>query len=529
MTSWIYCSVIDACRELHELRRAREWTVALNALVRRPAPVFRRVLRGVPHPPGRAAAAGGDWPDAVRAADRLRRADPGLRRGDGRAGALPARRGPPAARRHRRRGRRPIGPPAATAGRPSPGSRCSGWRRGGRAPPRPPIRRALGETADRLARSRLLPAYVEIMLAVPDVAAARDGADRAGRHRRRVRHRRRCRPVRRTPAARCSWPTAARRRRCRRCAARAALARAGRAVRGGPGPGADRAGLPRAAGRGLGRDGAGRRPRGLRQLGAAPDLAAVEALVPGPDDRRAEPPRGRGAPAGRRRAGPTTRSPPSWPSATDGRPGTSATSSPSSASAPGPPRPRTPSHTGSTEHCGEITHGHAPVACFSPKRPIPPDLTSVLVGPSAEVAIGGRGTRWSLAPGWAGCGGPRAERGVRAGHRRRTRPAAGREAYRRRGVPQGRHAHLLVPSGTQICTGCSRVSTKSWWPVGHRWCGLRGVLSSPRRWRSPLRLRGPTDAPFACQASRPYLEEHVRERVAGAAQCGVPRRCDVTD
>jgi hypothetical protein len=31
ITSWIYCSVIDACRDLRELRRAREWTVALNA------------------------------------------------------------------------------------------------------------------------------------------------------------------------------------------------------------------------------------------------------------------------------------------------------------------------------------------------------------------------------------------------------------------------------------------------------------------------------------------------------------------
>jgi DNA-binding NarL/FixJ family response regulator len=31
VTSWIYCSVIDACHEVHELRRAREWAVALNA------------------------------------------------------------------------------------------------------------------------------------------------------------------------------------------------------------------------------------------------------------------------------------------------------------------------------------------------------------------------------------------------------------------------------------------------------------------------------------------------------------------
>ncbi len=38
------------------------------------------------------------------------------------------------------------------------------------------VRRALAETTDRLARSRLLPPYVEIMLATGDVDAAREGA-----------------------------------------------------------------------------------------------------------------------------------------------------------------------------------------------------------------------------------------------------------------------------------------------------------------------------------------------------------------
>jgi DNA-binding CsgD family transcriptional regulator len=38
------------------------------------------------------------------------------------------------------------------------------------------IRRALAETTDRLMRSRLLPAFVEIMLATDDTAAAREGA-----------------------------------------------------------------------------------------------------------------------------------------------------------------------------------------------------------------------------------------------------------------------------------------------------------------------------------------------------------------
>ena len=38
------------------------------------------------------------------------------------------------------------------------------------------IRRALAETTDRLLRSRLLPAYIEIMLATGDVSAAGEGA-----------------------------------------------------------------------------------------------------------------------------------------------------------------------------------------------------------------------------------------------------------------------------------------------------------------------------------------------------------------
>jgi ATP/maltotriose-dependent transcriptional regulator MalT len=38
------------------------------------------------------------------------------------------------------------------------------------------IRRVVGETPDRLLRAKLLPAHVEIMLAVGDVQAARDAA-----------------------------------------------------------------------------------------------------------------------------------------------------------------------------------------------------------------------------------------------------------------------------------------------------------------------------------------------------------------
>ncbi len=91
VTSWIYCSVIAACHELHELRRAREWTVALNAWCdARPqyTGAFSAVCR---IHRAELLQLGGAWADAVRRGTaRLRATDPGLRRDDGRAGVLPA-------------------------------------------------------------------------------------------------------------------------------------------------------------------------------------------------------------------------------------------------------------------------------------------------------------------------------------------------------------------------------------------------------------------------------------------------------
>ena len=45
----------------------------------------------------------------------------------------------------------------------------------------------------------------------------------------------------------------------------------------------------------------------------------------------------------------------------------------------------------------------------------------------------------------------------------------------------------------------------------------------------PLRLQGPTDDPFICQASRPFLEQHVRARVRALPNVEVIDRCDVVD
>ena len=85
-------------------------------------------------------------------------------------------------------------------------------------------------------------------------------------------------------------------------------------------------------------------------------------------------------------------------------------------------------------------------------------------------------------------------------------------AGNRRGVPQGRHAHVLLPQGTQILDALfprllddlvaggapviRDLAEFRFSPSGHRLC-----------------LKGRPAQPFSCQASRPYLEGHVRARV----------------
>jgi 2-polyprenyl-6-methoxyphenol hydroxylase-like FAD-dependent oxidoreductase len=99
-------------------------------------------------------------------------------------------------------------------------------------------------------------------------------------------------------------------------------------------------------------------------------------------------------------------------------------------------------------------------------------------------------------------------------------------AEQRKGVPQGRHAHVLVPRGTQILnelfpgllndlvTGGAPVvrdlAEFRFSPAGHRLC-----------------LKGRPAQPFICQASRPYLEGHVRARVRALPTVEILDRCEV--
>jgi 2-polyprenyl-6-methoxyphenol hydroxylase-like FAD-dependent oxidoreductase len=93
----------------------------------------------------------------------------------------------------------------------------------------------------------------------------------------------------------------------------------------------------------------------------------------------------------------------------------------------------------------------------------------------------------------------------------------------RRGVPQGRHAHILVPGGTQIL---DRFFPGLFDELSA--CGVPVVRDFAEFRFSPgghqLKLQGQPDGPFICQASRPFLEAHVRNQVQALAGVEVIER-----
>jgi 2-polyprenyl-6-methoxyphenol hydroxylase-like FAD-dependent oxidoreductase len=96
----------------------------------------------------------------------------------------------------------------------------------------------------------------------------------------------------------------------------------------------------------------------------------------------------------------------------------------------------------------------------------------------------------------------------------------------RRGVPQGRHAHLLVPRGTEILDelfpGLLDDLAAGGVPVVRDLAEFRFAPVG-----RPLNLRGHPAGPFICQASRPYLEGHVRTRVLARPTVAIMDRCEV--
>ena len=217
VTGIVYCGVILACQEVYEVRRAREWTRALADWWALQPEMVAFTGRCLVHR-AEVLQLDGAWRDAL---DEARRAGSGSSRRRIRppASLATARGAPPAAGRVRRRRAGVQGGERASGGSRSRDSLSCASRRGARTPPRP--RSAVRRRRPRwpLERARLLPAFVEIMLAAGDVESAR----RACRELEELAARTRARcwtRSSRTRGARCTSRTATRRRRSSRCGER---------------------------------------------------------------------------------------------------------------------------------------------------------------------------------------------------------------------------------------------------------------------------------------------------------------------
>jgi ATP/maltotriose-dependent transcriptional regulator MalT len=171
----LYCSTIDACQEMSDLRRAGEWTTALEAWWGRQPDMITFTGQCLVHR-AEILQLHGAWSEAVReterACERLVHASDKYA-----SGAALYRR----AEIFRARGDLAEAEDAYRQAsqwgqEPQPGLALLRLAQGNTAAAQAAIRRVLAGTTDRLRRAKLLAAHVEIMLAVGDVPAARDAA-----------------------------------------------------------------------------------------------------------------------------------------------------------------------------------------------------------------------------------------------------------------------------------------------------------------------------------------------------------------
>lgn len=171
MTGLIYCSVIEACQQVYALNRAREWTSALSRWCEQQPQMVAFTGTCLVHR-AEILQLGGAWPNALtearRACERSQEAN----------------RNPPGAafyqqaEIHRFRGEFAAAEAAyRNASRlgfePQPGLAMLRTAQGRTDAACASIRRVLSSATDRFQRTRLLPAYIEIMLATGDLRDAR--------------------------------------------------------------------------------------------------------------------------------------------------------------------------------------------------------------------------------------------------------------------------------------------------------------------------------------------------------------------
>ena len=170
ITGLMYCSVIEACRGVHELRRAREWTAALSHWCDRQAGMVAFTDVCFVHR-AEILCLQGAWQDALAEMRRVcARAEDCDRSPPG--GALYQR-----GEIHRLRGEGDEAEECYRAASrrgydPQPGLALLRVSQGRTDAASAAIRRLVGATSDRIERARLLPAHFEIMLAVGDLEEA---------------------------------------------------------------------------------------------------------------------------------------------------------------------------------------------------------------------------------------------------------------------------------------------------------------------------------------------------------------------
>ena len=176
VNGFVYCGVIMGCQAAYEPRRAQEWTAALTAWCERQPDMVSFTGTCLVHR-AEIMQLHGAWPDALEEARRARERC-ALAMNEGAAAEALYRQGEV----HRLRGDFAAAEDAyrlaRRAGRePQPGLALLRLAEGRAGAAAAAIRRLDDETTEPSARTGLLPACVEIMLAVGDVGAARAASD----------------------------------------------------------------------------------------------------------------------------------------------------------------------------------------------------------------------------------------------------------------------------------------------------------------------------------------------------------------